>query len=231
MNKDKAEPGNNYLYPLLFIIVLIGFVVFKWAHLKFPYCWDEVCFYGPAVGFMYKNGISLSPQALPIDYSRGHPLLFHFLAVSWMNVFGPSLRSLHLFALSISITLLISIYLFCRNFFSEKMALTAIVIIIIQPVFLVQSSLILPEVLLALFLITALFAYLSDYNILYWFSAACAIMTKETAIVLFCSIPTYEFILFLRNKEKNYSLFIKKLFFIISPVFVWVLFLFWQKQF
>jgi 4-amino-4-deoxy-L-arabinose transferase-like glycosyltransferase len=225
----KPETSNNYIYHLLFIVILIGFVVFKWSHLLFPYCWDEAEFYGPAVKLMYERGISLSPQALPVEYSRGHPLLFHVLGAYWMKILGPSLMSSHLFALSVSLILLVSIYLFCLKIFSEKIALTAVLIIIIQPIFLVQSELVLPEVLLSLFMITALFSYILGYSVLYWFAAACAIMTKETAITLFCSIALYQLILFVRDREKNYVLLVKKWCFIMSPLFVWFLFLLWQK--
>ncbi len=229
MFTDTTNRTNNYLYHLFFLFILFCFVLFKWSHLALPYCWDEEAFYSPALRHMYDRAVSLSPQAIPVDYSRGHPLLFHFLGVCWMNIFGPSLVSTHIFALSISVILLTSIYLFCTKIFSEKIALTAVLIILVQPMFLAQSGLILPEILLSLFMITALFSYINGYRILYWIAAACAIMTKETTIILFCSIPLYKIVLAVLDKEKNYAPLIKELLFIISPLFVWLLFLVWQK--
>ncbi len=217
------------IHTLLFCIALALFVIFKWSHLPLPYCWDEANFYGPAVKIMHENGASLSPQALPIYYSRGHPLLFHFLGALWMNLFGSSIVSSHLFALSISLVLLISLYALCRKVFSPATGLAAVLIIMVQPMFLAQSGLVLPEILLALFMITALFAHLLGYKILYWCAAALSIMTKETAIVLFAAIPFYELLLFLGTKEKNYFQFFKKIIFVVSPVMVWLLFLLWQK--
>ena len=93
----------------LFIILLV-FVALKIPHLHYAYFWDESWPYAPALRAMYLHGPGLMPNAIDPELSRGHPLLFHALAATWMKIFGTSHVSLHSFALLISILFLIFIY-------------------------------------------------------------------------------------------------------------------------
>ena len=68
------------------ILAIIAFIIYKMPHLSLPYYWDEAWVYGPAVRLMEQTGLSLLPDALPVYYSRGHPLLFHFLGASWIKI-------------------------------------------------------------------------------------------------------------------------------------------------
>ena len=77
----RSHPGF-----LLFLCWLI-FIIFKLPHLSLPYYSDEAWSYIPAIHMMETNGLSMLPDALPPDVSRGHPLLFYFLGALWMRVF------------------------------------------------------------------------------------------------------------------------------------------------
>ena len=77
---------KNSIHFIILILATIAFIIFKIPHLSMPYCWDEAWVYGPAVRMMAENGLGLLPDALPVHYSRGHPLLFHFLAAGWLTV-------------------------------------------------------------------------------------------------------------------------------------------------
>ena len=214
---------------LLFILILLVFIFFKWSHLTLPYIFDEANFYGPAVIKMYENGPSLSPVSIPVFYSRGHPLLFHFLGASWMQLFGTSILSSHIFALCISIILLISVYYFCSKAFNQTAGIISTISICVQPLFLAQSNLVLPEMLLALLMVTTLLSYLDNNKIVYWIAAALAMMTKESALILFCTLPIYRLYLLKINPADTFSNFIKDTLFILSPISIWLLFLIWQK--
>jgi len=221
---------SKKIYYFSFLLLITLFVFFKWEHLFLPYYWDEAWVYGPAIRMMQEHGISLSPNALPTYYSRGHPLLFHCFGAVWINLFGTSLFSTHCFALSISAILLFLIFLFCKRNFSSEVAISAVLIVIAQPIFLAQSALVLPEMLLSVFILSSLFFYIENKNIFYWITAACAVITKESAVVIFISLSIFELIVFLKSENKNILFLIKRITVICSPSIVLFVFLLWQKN-
>src|SRR5688572_9942500 len=131
---------------LVFLCVL--FAAAKIPHLLLPFFWDEAWPYSTGVFYMYSQGLSLLPGSVPFDISRGHPLFFHFMAALWMKIFGTSV--VHMFPLLVSILLIVCIYFFCVEFFSEAVALGSCLLMMVQPVFFSQSGMLLPEILVAL---------------------------------------------------------------------------------
>jgi 4-amino-4-deoxy-L-arabinose transferase-like glycosyltransferase len=146
-----------------------------------------------------------------------------------MSLFGSSLFSSHIFALTLSILLLFSVYFFCSKAFSKEVGLTAALILIVQPIFLAQSNLVLPEILLALLMTTALLAFLGNYKFIYWIAAALSMMTKESALILFCTIPLYQLGNYIFSKNESLAALTKNILFVLSPISIWLLFLIWQK--
>ena len=140
-------------------LVLTVFIICKIPHLYYPYYWDESWPYAVAVKDMYKHGISLMPSAVDPELSRGHPLFFHAVAATWMNVFGSSPLAMHSFALTISILFLISIYEAGLKLFNQRVAMISLVLIAAQVVFFVQSSFVLFEVLIAFLSFLSLYFY------------------------------------------------------------------------
>jgi 4-amino-4-deoxy-L-arabinose transferase-like glycosyltransferase len=175
---------------LLTIGVIIVFFITKIPYLQLPFYWDEAWVYGPAVRKMAMTGISLAPDALPVDLTRGHPLLFHVLNASWIRVFGNTLFSVHIFNLLIACTLVFVIYLFGKKYYSEPVGTAAAYVLFLQPVFLSQSTLVLPEVMLGLFCLLALYFFLQDKYPGYLLFASAALLTKETglAVVATCGL-------------------------------------------
>jgi 4-amino-4-deoxy-L-arabinose transferase-like glycosyltransferase len=220
------------LFFLALILLLILFIILKIPYLGLPYYWDEAWVYGPALRFMEAHQLSLMPDALPVSYSRGHPLLFHFLGALWLRIFGVSLLSSHLFALFVSIALLIIVYYFCRSFFSQKVGLLACFLILVQPIFQAQSVLVLPEILLSLFLLMTIFFFLKEKWIGYILAGTCALLTKETAIVIVIS-ALFWFLLnsFFIKKEKIKAInFISKSVILVIPIIFFCFFLILQKR-
>ena len=80
------------------LLVLLVFVIFKIPHLFYPYYWDESWPYAPAIREMLHHGISLMPDAVNPELSRGHPLFFHAIAALWMKIFGSSHFAMHSFS-------------------------------------------------------------------------------------------------------------------------------------
>lgn len=185
--------------------------------------------YGPAVRLMAINGISLLPDALPVDLYRGHPMLFHTLNAIWLKIAGNTVFSAHIFNLLISCILIYVVYLFCKKFFNEQIGVAAAFVFSLQAVFLAQSTLVLPEVMLALFSLTALYFYLQNKYILYIIFSAAALLTKETgiAVIIACGIHYAYFKWDKRNSKFSYLKGMAKM---VLPVIPFIVFLLLQKK-
>ncbi|HWB62125.1 MAG TPA: glycosyltransferase family 39 protein, partial [Chitinophagales bacterium] len=147
------------LHHVLFAGVLVALFIFKWNDLHLPYFWDELGVYTQAADYQYHHGISLMPASVPAWLSRGHPLFFVALSASVLKLFGENVFAAHLFSLFISSVLLFVVYRKTTKYFDSLTALVAVMLLAIQPLFLAQSALVLPEITLALFVLLALTAY------------------------------------------------------------------------
>ncbi|MGE0638472.1 MAG: ArnT family glycosyltransferase [Bacteroidia bacterium] len=213
---------NQYAHSLIIVLCIIAVVVFKIPHLSLPFFWDEAWVYVPAVKTMAEGIPSLMPDAIPVSYTRGHPLLFHFLASSWIKIFGQSNVALHSFALCISVALLVSVYYFGKTIFNKNVAVTATVLLSVQAVFMAQSSFVLPEVMLALFVVLTILFFLKEANIIYVAAATGLLLTKESGIVLIAVLGLWLFIesFFIAQKRVSFFVFLKKSLILLLPVFI-----------
>ncbi|MBL0044633.1 MAG: phospholipid carrier-dependent glycosyltransferase [Flavobacteriales bacterium] len=186
--------GKSWLDPYLAaLIAIIGiFVAFKIPYLDMPFFWDEAWVYAPAIKAMHHVGPGLLPDTITPDLTRGHPLLFHFLCSIWINVFGSSRTSLHAFALGISIGLLIVSYLLAVRLGTKQVGIGAVLMIAANEMFLAQSGILLPEVMLAFFCVLSVYFYSARKPVLFVIVAVCALMTKESAIVLILSLLCWQ---------------------------------------
>lgn len=178
---DFLKKYQNYI---ILIAALVAFVLFKIPHLSLPYYWDEAWVYGPAVRLMAQNGLGLLPDALPVHYSRGHPLLFHFLVAAWLQLFGNTVLASHVFALVVSVFLVVALYFVGKDLFNQNIALVSVLLLLTQPIFLAQSGLVLPEVMLALFALLSVYFFLKKKMLHYFISATLMLFTKETGVAI-----------------------------------------------
>lgn len=228
---QSAQQSRFILRPLHMHIVLAlvctVFVLIKLPYVELPYYWDEAWVYAPAVQEMAASGPSLAPDAIPAELTRGHPLLFHFLAAIWVSVFGNSAVAAHSFALLVSVLLLIAVYRSASRIFSPAAGIAAVVLICVQPVFFAQSGLLLPEIMLALFLLLALQAYIENKWVVYMLAAAAAILTKESAVALFAGLSAHRLLVWLKHRggHRQHIITLVK---INAPALLWVGFLLWQ---
>ncbi len=144
-----AASGSFLKDRLFLLILLLIFVLLKIPHLDVPFYWDECWPYASAVRRMYDAGPSLLPGVIPSDYSRGHPLLFHFLAALWMKVFGTSQVAMHTFPLFLSVLGIAGVYEAALRLFNRNVAMVSALLLAFQVMFFVQASFVLPEVFLA----------------------------------------------------------------------------------
>lgn len=211
------------------IIMALCFLVYKIAFLHIPYFWDESWVYGPAVSEMGQRIPSLIPGSISIDLSRGHPMLFHFLGGVWGNIFGISITSLHSFALLISLTLLAILYKIIKNETNTPIAAISIILLMTQGLFLAQSAMVLPEVLVAVFGTLSLYYYSRDKFIFSAVFAAACLLTKESGIVLMPAIVITYFIDNILRGSFRISSAIRIIFYFILACVPYIVFLALQK--
>lgn len=139
--------------------------------------------------------------SFPLEHSRGHPLFFHFLGGCWIKLFGNSLVSLHAFALSISLGFIGSLYFFIKSILSNEIALATCCLLIFQPLFYAQSSIVLPEILLSfLCFLSLVFLYQKKWTA-YLLAASLAIWTKESAIAFILCLVVAHLLIMLKNQK------------------------------
>jgi hypothetical protein len=215
---------KNRLYLLLTTLVVLVFIAFKWSYLNLPFYWDEAWVYGPAVKIMSENP-SLLPAALHPDLSRGHPLFFHYIFGVWGKLISSSNVSLHILAHGISILLIYQIFFIGSLLSNQKTAFLTVVAFTLQPIFLAQSGLVLPEVLLALTSLSALYFYLTKRWFWYFVVAAISLLVKESALILILAVGVHFFAV-------NFKTFLNQkllVLAVISPIIPYLIFLLIQK--
>lgn len=209
--------------------LIVAFIILKIPHLSYPFFWDESWPYATAVHALYEAGPSLSPSAIAPELSRGHPPLFIFLAASWMKVFGSSLTAIHSFPLCLSAIFAICIYEITRRIFNPATGVLALLLILFQPLFYVQASAVLPEVMLAFFGLLALYFYATERLFSMALALICSFYTKETGLTIGLSLGLFS-IFRLLVKDIDRRTFYKHLAAFVVPLIGIICFFIIQKQ-
>lgn len=211
----------------LLTLILLVFIGLKYEAMHIPYFWDELGVYAPGANYMFENGPGLLPSALDPEYSHGHPLLFYFLNALAFSVLGNTVFAGHIVPMLGAIALIITLYFFAAKHTDKRFAFLVILVLIAQPLFYAQSAMMLPEIFVALFFLISLSNYMQGKMFMYAIAGACAILTKETGVVIpfivFCS----EIVIAVRRK--SWKGFGKKLLVIFIPVFIFIVFISIQK--
>ena len=220
---------RNRKYFFGVVVLLLGLVSYKLQHIGLLYFGDEAWPYGVAVRTMHHNGLSLLPHALSPDLSRGHPLLFHLLAATWMRIFGISPVAGHTFALTISSLLIFEVFFFCKIFFSERIGLLACFILCVQVGFVAQSAFLLPEVLFALFTLLGFHAFFREKKLQFVLWATCMLLTKESGVAMIFALLTWQIATFLLQAKRDVNALLSGLLLIITPLLIASVYFFIQK--
>lgn len=157
---------------------------------------------------MYLHGPSLMPNAIDLFYSRGHPLLFYASAAAWMKIFGDSHIAQHSFCLFVSVLTLLVMYEVCYQWFNKRVALFTLLLLPLQLIFFVQSTFLLPEIMIGLFTLLTLYYYIKRKYLLTWLCCTALMLTKESGMVLGLLLGIHAS-LGLLNKEEPISSRIK----------------------
>ena len=218
------------IYHSLFIVTVLILSAFKWHDLSLPYFWDELGVYSQAVDYQIHHAVSMMPASVPSVLSRGHPLFFTFITACAMRIFGDNVFSAHLFCFSISILLLLAVYIKISKYFNPLTGFLSAFILAIQPLFLAQSGMVLPEILLALLIFLSLCSYYENEFYGFAILSSLAILTKESAIVIPAAVLLYSFARWMITGIRPNVLSLKAIVLTCSPYFVFALFLFIQRQ-
>lgn len=180
-------PRPTLLARAAFCAALLLFVCAKLPHLSYPFYWDESWVYAPAIHTMYRSGVSLLPDALPTDLSRGHPLLFPAMHAAWMHIAGTSHAALHGLSLAIALALVIAVFVVMGRRFGYETALIAALLLLCTHEFFIASTFIFNDILLALLSFLALHLVTSRR---YWPAAivfTAAVLVKESGWALWAA--------------------------------------------
>ena len=222
--------GNKPFFTVGNYLVLVPIALLMYAqvpHLKLPYFWDEAWSYMAAVRKMAEAGPSIMPGAVPLEYCKGHPQLFYFIAACWFNTFPCDIFYMRLFPLVFSIVLLIAFYFGLRKVSNPTIARMGVVLLGVQSMFLAQSIMVLPEMMLSLWLILAFFAFIRSNYKIYALWGSLMVMTKETAMI-FAAVFVLCYLTgnFEKIKDRN---FVRNLSLVVSPLMVYFVFLVFHK--
>ena len=222
--------AHKKIYHSLFAITIIALFIFKWNDLHLAYFWDELGVYSQAADYQFQHVVSLMPSSLPPELSRGHPLLFTFINATAMRIFGEDVFAVHMVCFFISVLLLLAVYLKVSKYFSPLTGIVSVVVLAVQPLFLAQSCLILPEITLALFAFMAICSYYEHKFWLFALFACLAILTKEAAIVLPVVALSYSLLGWVLSRKRPAALGFSAVALTISPYILFGLFLMIQKR-
>lgn len=216
---------------LAFVVLLLIFAALKLPTISTPYFWDELGVYVPGALKMKDNGtIGLLPANLEPLYSRGHPLLFVFSQASWFYFIGETPAAGHAFSILLGLATLAVFFWCVRNLWGAPTALMASLLLMVQPLFFAMAGVILPEMMLTLFTIPAIWAVIRERWWIFAIAASLALMTKESAIVIPPVALMVIFIDSIREKKIFASQTFGKYCLAAVPFFVYGIFLLIQKK-
>ncbi len=176
------------------LLVLILFTIARWSALSYPFYIDESWSYAPGVALMYQHGPSLMPNAIDLFYSRGHPLLFYASAAMWMKAFGASHFAQHAFALFLSLLTIVATHEIAYRLFNKTTANFALLIAPLQVMFFVQSAMLLPEIMITLLVILALYFFALQKHLFTFLACSALYLTKESGMVMGLALGIVSFL-------------------------------------
>jgi len=215
---------KNYL----FLIPIVILLVIQIPHLSIPYFWDEAWSYMVAINKMAEMGPSLLPGAVPLDYCKGHPQFFYFISSLWMNLFPGSILYMRILPLLISVGLLWAVFFGLKKLTNFETAIVGVLLLGVQSTFLAQSILVLPEMMLSLWLVTAFFAFVRNNYKIYAIAGSLMVLTKETSLIFTIIFVLCYFLTILRKYSESRFTFMNFLL-VVAPILAYSCFLILHK--
>ncbi|MEZ4804194.1 MAG: hypothetical protein R2852_01545 [Bacteroidia bacterium] len=172
---------------LLLIICFIGiYAIIQNLYGVFSqaYFWDELGVYSRSSIHQFQHGLSLLPSSTPDELSRGHPLLCPFYFALFFKIFGCQPLIAHFAAALLNLLGVYFAFRILSKYMQPILASIATLAIFIQPAFLSQSVLILPEMPLMVCSLGAVWYYLNRQNIMAMVFVILSLQIKESALII-----------------------------------------------
>lgn len=226
LKNQLLSKSNTVIFSLFFIF----FVIFQCLHLNTAYFWDEMWVYAPSIQFMAEAGPSMLPGILKVEFARGHPLFFHFIGGLWIKIFGNHQISLHSFSLFITLSYLATIYYGLKIIFNSKVAILVAIFTGSTALFVAQSNMVLPEVLIGLLSLSSIILFASSKYVPAFISCSLLILSKESGLVIVPALLLSSIILFVLDEQRSWKKLSLDSLTAIAAIFPYLLFLLLQKS-
>ena len=162
---------------------LAAFVVLLLLHyplLRLPYYWDEAGYYIPAALDFYNSGHLVPSNTLPTGHT---PLVIIYLALAW-RAFGFSPLVTRAAMIFVAACTLAGVYALGRRLGNREVRCWSVLLLALLPLFFAQSVLAHLDLAAGLFTLLALLALLDEHPWGFAVASTCAVLSKETAVVL-----------------------------------------------
>lgn len=182
-----SNPNQRSLFnALLWVAFLITYLIIQhlYGSVTQAFFWDELNVYYRAAEHLNRFGLGLTPNSIPDEFSRGHPILVPFYFALSFKLFGALPVTAHIAAALLSCLGFHFLYRILSEHISAGIALLITFCIFIQPVFLSQSLLLLPEMPLFTATAATLYHYQKHNYKIVCLWLIIALQIKESALVL-----------------------------------------------
>ena len=189
LEKQYRPPGVEGLtrpigFPFRAILgTLAACVVLLLLHyplLRLPYYWDEAGYYIPAALDFFRSGQLVPSATLPSGHT---PLVIIYLALAW-HAFGFSALVTRAAMIVVAACTLAGIYALGGRVANQEIRCWSVLLLALSPLFFAQSGLAHLDLAAGLFTLLALLALLDRRPWRFALAATCAVLSKETAVVL-----------------------------------------------
>ncbi len=224
-----AEKNNSCKWNTVTVcICILILVLIKVPDLHLPYYWDEAWSYAIALNEMFTHKITLLPSQVNQEIFKGHPLFFYAMTSSYAKVAGISPFYMHSWMLLLTCIGIFSFYKIVGSLYGSSVALFASVFLIFQEIIIVQSSFLLPELMIAFLSMFSFYYYIENRFWGYILFGTLLVMTKESGVIAILAVCLHAAAVMLFRKEWSANS-LKRLFFCSVPLLVFTLFIFLQK--
>jgi hypothetical protein len=207
--------NTKILLPFFILLTLLTIFSFN-----IPFFWDSTFFSGLSIYF-YENGMNglIAPESFD---TGGFPMYSIYLTALW-KCFGKTLLVSHLAMLPFLFGLLYEFFKLAKRYLNEKTIVWAIILLLLEPVFITQSMFMGYDIIIAYFFLLSLNALYNKKSIL--FSIALLLLCLISIRGMMLSVALFIIDLY-HNRKFNFT-FLKNY---IAAILILLLWAFYHKQ-
>ena len=168
---------------------------------QIPFFWDGTFFSALSVNF-YNSGMNgfIAPESFD---TGGFPLYSSYLTMMW-KCFGKTLMVSHLAMLPFLFGLAYEFFKLAKRFLNNKTVVLAMILLLIEPVFMTQSMLMGYDIIIAYFFLLSLNALYNKRTLLYPIALLLLCLASIRGVMLASSLFIIDYLL---NKKLDFKFF------------------------